>query len=387
MFSGATRPAVTPSGDEHEGQVERGLHPGRDDAGADRAHPALEAVEGEAGPGGLFPPVDEREGDDRAEDGADAMDGSEARATTGAAPARTKAVARAAPGSATNATTYQRGLTRNRNTRLRSSRTPLRPSARAVVTKAAIDEGHRGQEDERGGAGQVEVDDPDAGVGQEGDGEDRRGRRVDDREERADGVASGEGAHGWGLDLWCLAAARVSRDGHTVRPRPLPSRPSRVSIVTGFCSARRWHRPIPGYRSGPSLRRMPRTLGAATVRTTMDTPSPGRAPPSPPARSSSTRRSPCSCSRSRCWPTSAPRRTSVRSSGVTLAFLLLENLPAHRAPPLPARRCWASSRARRSSSSASSPAGSHRPPGWASSSPSTPSASASTAGRRSRPRR
>ena len=67
-----------------------------------------------------------------------AMDGSEARATTGAAPARTKAVARAAPGSATNATRYQRGLTRNRNTRLRSSRTPLRPSARAVVTKAAM---------------------------------------------------------------------------------------------------------------------------------------------------------------------------------------------------------------------------------------------------------
>ena len=95
-------------------------------------------MEREAGPGGLFPPVDEREGDEGADDGAEGEDGSEARATSGATPLMTKAVASAAPGSATKATAYQRGLTRNRKTRLRSSRTPLRPSARAVVTNAAM---------------------------------------------------------------------------------------------------------------------------------------------------------------------------------------------------------------------------------------------------------
>ena len=68
---GCDAPGGDAVGDEHERQVERGLHPGRDDAGADRPHAALEAVEREAGPGGLFPPVDEREGDDRAEDGAE----------------------------------------------------------------------------------------------------------------------------------------------------------------------------------------------------------------------------------------------------------------------------------------------------------------------------
>ena len=101
----------------------------------------------------------------------------------------TKAVASAAPGSATRATTYQRGLTRKWNTRRRSSRTPGRPSARAVVTNAATDEGQRRQQDERRDAGEFEVDDADAGAGQERDGEDGRGRRVDDREEGADRVA------------------------------------------------------------------------------------------------------------------------------------------------------------------------------------------------------
>src|SRR4029077_9066051 len=84
-----------------------------------------------------------------------AMDGSEARATTGAAPARTKAAARAAPGRATKAMRYQRGLTRNRNTRLRSSRTPLRPSARAVGTTGASNRGIAGQRVDGGGTGRA----------------------------------------------------------------------------------------------------------------------------------------------------------------------------------------------------------------------------------------
>ncbi len=51
--------------------MEKGLQPGRDHAGADRAKPRLESLEGEAGPARFLPPIDEREGDHRGDDAAD----------------------------------------------------------------------------------------------------------------------------------------------------------------------------------------------------------------------------------------------------------------------------------------------------------------------------
>ena len=90
------------------------------------------------------------------------------------------------------------------------------------------------------------------------DREDGRGRRVDDREEGADGMTSGEGAHGWGLDLWCVAASRVSRCGHTVPPRRLPASSTGGLDRTGPRRAFAGGPAIPRYRSGPSQRRMRR---------------------------------------------------------------------------------------------------------------------------------
>ena len=76
----------------------------------------------------------------------------------------------------------------------------------------------------------------------------------------------------------------------------------RVSIVTGFC--------VRSAGSGDtrvSVGTIPEADAARASRPLPFArpwnPSPGRAPPSPPARSSSTRRSPCSWRRSRSWPT------------------------------------------------------------------------------------
>ena len=51
------------------------------------------------------------------------------------------------------------------------------------------------KEDERGNAGQIEVDDPDAGKGQQWEGEDRRAGPVGEGEEDGKWVSSGDGAH------------------------------------------------------------------------------------------------------------------------------------------------------------------------------------------------
>ena len=164
MFSGATRPSVTPSAMNTRGRWSARLHPGRDDAGADRADAALEAVEREAGPGGLFPPVDEREGDDRAEDcgQGDGRIGHERDDRRGAAEDERHGERRAG----------QRD--EGDDVPARADPEPEHPAAELADAGATVGEGRgdeggdderdRGQEDERGGAGQVEVDDPDAGV-------------------------------------------------------------------------------------------------------------------------------------------------------------------------------------------------------------------------------
>ena len=91
----------------------------------------------------------------------------------------------------------------------------------------------------------------------------------------------GEGAHG---GVWTFlvsgAAARVSRDGHTVRPATPPAssipRLDRREHLRAFGGGAA----IPGYRSGPSWVDGGVTVAAVTVRTRPWNPSPGRAPPS-----------------------------------------------------------------------------------------------------------
>ena len=110
-------------------------------------------------------------------------------------------------------------------------------------------------------------------------------------------------------------------------------------------------------------------------------PSPGRAPPCPPTRSSSTRRSRCSWPRSRSGLRGrlAGHRSLERDH---LALLLLESLPliVRRRFPL---AVLGDRRGRHDGPPRAPPGGPVADRGWASSSRSTPSASASTAVRRS----
>ena len=144
---------------------------------------------------------------------------------------------------------YQRGLTRNRSKPLRRSGR-RRGLGEAAATNAAIDERDRREEDERGGDGKVEVDGPEAGERQERDGEDRRGRRVDDREERPDGVAMGEGTHGC-LGLW---VSRGRGSGESRWPH-VPPRPPASSIRSSRSSRSRLGA-RPGRRAEPGIARV-----------------------------------------------------------------------------------------------------------------------------------
>ncbi len=132
--------------------------------------------------------------------------GSPTIAASTSTPPMTIAVAIAATGSNRMASTYQPGLTRKLKTRRRSSRTP-----RPTLGEGSRDECRAGQckgveEDERSNAGQVEIDDPDAGKGQQRHGEDRRAGPVGDCEEDGKWMPSGDGAHLL-VSFWAIPAA------------------------------------------------------------------------------------------------------------------------------------------------------------------------------------
>ena len=175
-------------------------------------------------------------------------------------------------------------------------------------------------------------------------------------------MSLGEGAHGCGLDLW-LFRLRLgeSRASHTVRPRPRRRRPPGVSIGTRLQGAICRRAAIPGYRSGPSLRRMLRHAAGRYRSHDHGRASPGRVRPRRHARSSSTRRSPWSWRRSRSWPSSArspyvgaaqrghpvvpaaPREPAARSCAaatrcVVLLVVLTRDDRPHRHPPGGQRR-------------------------------------------------
>ena len=274
MASGDTRAVGDAARDEHQRQVEGRLHPGRGDAGADRADAALQAIEGEAGPGRLLPPVDEGERDDGADGDLDEEPGFDASAASRCDAADHEG-GREAPRRAARRWRARTsgGLTRKWNTRRRRARTPARPVGEGRRDERGDDEGERRQEDERRDAGELEADGPDAGAGQERDGEDGRGRRVDDREEGADRVAVSEGAHG----VWVLSWFRDGCGSGESR-WPIPSRRDPPSVVhrtsrsgRALLRVRRVTDRYPGIGRDHPRGGWQAPLPVATVHTTMDT--------------------------------------------------------------------------------------------------------------------
>ena len=76
------------------------------------------------------------------------------------------------------------------------------------------------EEDERSNTGQIEVDDPDAGQGQQRQGEDRRAGPVGDGEEDGKWVSSGDGTHLWFPLGYSGRRTRDRRASHSVASGP-----------------------------------------------------------------------------------------------------------------------------------------------------------------------